>query len=112
MKNFDPPQEISFEGDEEPSPEFRSHMLDAFAHAAGHGPDPGRYRPKPEKPEDTKEGPADTKPQESFEAFCKRLGIKHNTKQGGIEFCPGTFLAKQLESQPKRPKRSSSRESD
>jgi len=37
MKKFDPAQEISFEGDEEPSEEFRSHMLDAFAHAAGHG---------------------------------------------------------------------------
>jgi hypothetical protein len=99
MKNFDPAQEISFEGDEEPSQEFRFHMLDAFAHAAGHGPDPGKYRPKPE---DTKKGPAGTKPQESFIEFCKRLGIKHNSKQGGVEFSPyhgGNLL-------PKKPKRS------
>jgi hypothetical protein len=84
-EHFDPSWEISFEGAEEPSAEFNSHMLDAFAHAAGHGPDPGMYRPKPK---DTKKRPADTKPRESLEEFCKRLGIKHNTKQGGVEFVP------------------------
>jgi hypothetical protein len=79
-------------------------MLDAFAHAAGHGPHPGRYRPKPE---DTKEGPADTKPreknqekkpQETLEEFCKRVGIKLvRGERGGVEFCPyhdGNLLRK------------------
>jgi len=106
MKPFDPAQEISFEGDEEPSEEFRFHMLDAFAHAAGHGPHPGKYRPQPE---DKKKGPADTKPQEknqekksrreSTEEFCKRLGIKLVREKGGMQFVPGTFLVKQLKSQ-------------
>ena len=105
MKNFDPAQEISFEGDEEPSEEFRFHMLDAFAHAAGHGPHPGKYR-KPRLRKRKKQQ------RESTEEFCKRLGIKLVREQGGVEFCPGTFLAKQLESQqsgnllPKRPKSS------
>jgi hypothetical protein len=96
---FEPSDEISFEGDEEPSQEFRFHMLDAFAHAAGHGPHPGKYRAKPE---DTKEGPAETKPRETTEEFCKRLGIKRNNRRGGVQFCPGTFLVKQLKSQGKR----------
>jgi hypothetical protein len=39
---------IFFPGDQEDfensaSPEFRSHMLAAFAHKAGLGPDPGKY---------------------------------------------------------------------
>jgi len=88
---FEPSDEINFEGDEEPSQQFREHMFDAFAHAAGHGPDPGKYRQKPKDPEaSSKEGPADTKPKESLEAFCKRLGIKYNTKAGGVEISPYT----------------------
>ena len=98
-QRFDPSQEISFEGDEEPSQEFRFHMLDAFAHAAGHGPHPGKYRPQPE---DKKKGPADTKPQESTEDFCRRLGIKLVREKGGVQFVPGTFLVKQLKSQGER----------
>jgi hypothetical protein len=99
--NYDPSWEISFDGDEEPSQEFSSHMLDAFAHAAGHGPHPGKYR-KPRKPR--RKAPAvakerHKKPQESFAEFCKRLGIKRNTRRGGVEFCPATFLVKQLQSQ-------------
>jgi hypothetical protein len=81
---------ISFDVDEEMPEEERSHMLDAFAHAAGHGPHPGKYRPKPKK------GPADTKPRESFEDFCRRLGIKLVREKGGVQFVPGTFLVKQL----------------
>ena len=98
--NYDPSWEISFEGDEELPEEFRSHMLDSFAHAAGHGPHPGKYRPKHE---DTKEGPAEVKPRESFADFCARLGIKHNKRQGGVEISPyhgGNLLAK-------RPKKTS-----
>src|SRR5215813_13076695 len=30
----------------------------------------------------------ENKPGESFAEFCKRLGIKHNTKQGGVEISP------------------------
>ena len=96
--NYDPSWEISFDGEEMPEEE-RFYMLDAFAHAAGHGPHPGKYRPKPE---DTKEGPAETKPRETTEEFCKRLGIKRNNRRGGVQFCPGTFLVKQLKSQGKR----------
>jgi hypothetical protein len=96
---FDSSWEITFEGDEEMPEEERFHMLDAFAHAAGHGPDPGKYRPKPE---DTKKGPADTKPQESTEDFCRRLGIKLVREKGGVQFVPGTFLVKQLKSQGER----------
>jgi len=92
---FEPSEEISFAGDEEMPEEERFHMLDAIAHAAGHGPDPGTYRPKPK---DTKEGPADTKPRESFAEFCARLGIKRVNEPGGMQFVSSTFLVKQLKS--------------
>jgi len=96
MKPFDPAQEISFEGDEGPSQDFRSHMLDAFAHAAGHGAHPGRYR-KPRLRKKKKEQ------RESLEEFSKRVGTKYIREKGGQQFgaYPGGNLL------PKRPKKAS-----
>jgi|SRR6516165_10349999 hypothetical protein len=133
---YDPAQEIGFEGDEEAEPEFRHHILDAAAHHAGYGPHPGRPRKshhhiceredqldreipaavdlarlredreqmsevqgqKPIMSEDNhQKNNQEKKPRESFEAFCKRLGIKHNARQGGVEISPyrgGNLLGK------------------
>ena len=108
--HYDPSQEISFDGDEERSQEFRSHMLDAFAHAAGHGPHPGKLH-KSRKVRSRKVTAAidqkKAKPQESFEEFCRRLGIRMNNRKGGVEFCPGTWMAKALkaaEQPPEQPR--------
>jgi hypothetical protein len=42
----------------------------------------------------------DKKRLESLEEFSKRVGLKHiKGEKGGVQFCPGTFLVKQLQSQ-------------
>jgi hypothetical protein len=100
LRDYDPVNEISFDSGEDDEPQH--HILDAAAHAAGHGPHPDKYR-RPRKPR--RKAPAaakkhHTKPQENIEAFCTRLGIRHNKRQGGVEFAPyhgGNLL-------PKKPK--------
>jgi hypothetical protein len=56
-----------------------------------------------ERNEETRTKKAGTKPGESFEAWCARLGIRMNKRVGGVEFAPyhgGNLL-------PRKPKRSS-----
>jgi hypothetical protein len=96
---FEPSDEICFDSGEDDEPQH--FILDAAAHEAGHGPHPGKYR-KPRKPRHQAQAPAKephTKPHETTEAFCTRLGIRMNKRVGGVEFCPSTFLVKQLQSQ-------------
>lgn len=48
-EEYDPAQEIGFEGDEEAPAAHRHHIFDAAAHQAGHAPHPG----KPKQPRHT-----------------------------------------------------------
>ena len=87
-------------------------MLDAIAHAAGHGPHPGKYRPKPE---DTKKGPTDTKPQESTESQCRET-LEEFSKRVGLKYVRGKGSGVQLGAYPggnllpKKPKQPESTE--
>jgi hypothetical protein len=93
-------QQIGFQGgddEDEMPPEMKAHMLAAFAHHAGLGPHPGKYKGPPRKKRDPDE-PTDTDMQRAQEEPLEEASAK-KMRQAQMGLAPSEMERAQVKQQ-------------